>query len=118
MKILISNLSYNIINTPEPAEDGTVGEPIVTPVTETEQREFDIPDSVVEELKLTDTSYQEIGQYLVENLPKEIGGHPISGIAWEVVKNIVPFVEAGGEPIMTMLSGTKEDAPPEAPSET
>lgn len=92
MKIHISQLSYNKIEIPEPNEDGTVGDPVLTPVTDTESREFDIPDSVVQELNLTDTSYQEIGQYLVENLPKVIGGHPISGMAWEVVKNIVPFV--------------------------
>jgi hypothetical protein len=99
MKISISTLNYTIVNEERP-QDGT-------PVTVSEPREVDIPKSVVQELGLTEESYQEIGQYLVETLGKEIG-HPISGLAWEVVKNIVPFqnpdvidIEATTEPTPT-----------------
>jgi hypothetical protein len=81
MKISISSLNYTILN-----EEKTGG----TPATESQPREVVIPDSVVEELGLTEVSYQEIGQYLVDTLGKELG-HPISGIAWEVIKNVVPF---------------------------
>lgn len=81
MKISISNLNYTILD-----ELSAAG----TPATDTSIREYEIPETVVQELNLTDESYQEIGQYLVENLSKELG-HPVSGIAWEVIKNVVPF---------------------------
>lgn len=82
MKISISTLNYTIVNEENPQDS--------KPMTLNEPREVDIPESVVKDLGLTDQSYQEIGQYLVETLGKEIG-HPISGIAWEVIKNIVQF---------------------------
>ena len=106
MKISISTLNYTIVNEENP-QDGK-------PITVNEPREVDIPESVVQELGLTEESYQEIGQYLVETLGKEIG-HPISGLAWEVIKNIVPFqipspIEIEATPI---TDGSPEDSPEE-----